>query len=206
MLGFVGIGSFAAGTLFGYFIKKETIKKRYEKELDEKLKEAYEMYEEETINTIKSFEDYISLEKNPTSEPEEKEKEESSTKTEIKMDTKIVRYDKMFPDEIDEEITPEEEANIEHEQNRHRKPKIISAKDSSILGPHIEERELDFYAYNETLVDAEEDEILEEEDIERLIGDALTKYNFIDSDETEIYVMNYEIDVCFKIIKKYASY
>lgn len=101
--------------------------------------------------------------------------------------------------------TPEEEAFEEHQKNKNRSPKIISAEVYGGLPAHIEKKVLYLYSYDETVVDEDnDDEPLTEP--ERLIGDALTKYGFIDNEERIIFVMNYALDTCYEIQKIDASW
>lgn len=99
--------------------------------------------------------------------------------------------------------TPEEEAFDEHQKNRNKPPRIISAEAYSNLPAYIENEVLYFYKYDEMLVD-ENDEPVEEP--ERLVGDALTKYSFVDNDESIIFVMNYSIDTCYEVQKVDSSW
>lgn len=101
------------------------------------------------------------------------------------------------------DATPEEEVFEEHQKNKDRPPKIISADAYSNLPAHIEQVVLYFYTYDEVLCEDNE-EIVEEPEL--LIGDALTKYDFIDSDERIIFVMNYAQDTCYEIQKVDASW
>lgn len=109
-------------------------------------------------------------------------------------------------DPEDEELsTPEEDAFDDHQKNKNRSPKIISADVYSELPAHIDKKVLYLYAYDETVVDEDnDDEPIE--DYERLIGDALTKYGFIDNDERIIFVMNYSLDTCYEVQKVDASW
>lgn len=101
--------------------------------------------------------------------------------------------------------TPEEEAFDNHQRNKNKSPKIISAEAYGELPAHIEKKVLYLYAYDEIVVDEDnDDEPLTEP--ERLIGDALTKYDFIDNDERIIFVMNYALDTCYEIQKLDASW
>lgn len=94
--------------------------------------------------------------------------------------------------------TEEAEMNEDHQANRGRAPKIISADDAAALPGHIENVTLYFYDEDEILCDEETREI---DDPEMLIGDALTKYGFNQSDERIIFVMNYSLDTCYEIQK-----
>lgn len=101
------------------------------------------------------------------------------------------------------ETSPEEQAFDEHQKNKNKPPKIISADAYSNLPAHIENEVLYFYAYDEQLCDDNEEPV---ENPEYLIGDALTKFGFVDSDERIIFVMNYTLDTCYEIQKVDASW
>ena len=90
-----------------------------------------------------------------------------------------------------------------HQKNKSRQPKIISAEEYSNLPPSIDQNVLYFYAYDEILTEDNEEPI---NDPETFIGDALTKYNFIESGERVIFVMNYSLDTCYEIQKVDASW
>ena len=99
--------------------------------------------------------------------------------------------------------TPDEEAFDEHQKNKNKPPKIISAEAYENLPGHIETVTLYFYAFDEMLTDENEEPV---EEPERLIGDALTKYGFADGPERLIFVMNYAQDVCYEVQKLDASW
>lgn len=108
-------------------------------------------------------------------------------------------------DPEDEMITPEEEAFDNHQKNKDKSPKIITAEAYEDLPAYVEKKVLYFYSYDEILVDEDnEEEPIDEP--ERLIGDGLVKYNFIDNDERIIFVMNYSQDTCYEIQKVDASW
>ena len=99
--------------------------------------------------------------------------------------------------------TPEEEAFEEHQKNKNRPPKIISAEAYGELPAHIDKEVLYFFAHDEMLTDDNEEPV---EEPERLVGDALTKYGFNESDEMIIFVMNYNLDTCYEIQKLDSSW
>ena len=99
--------------------------------------------------------------------------------------------------------TPEEEAFGEHQKNKNRPPKIISDEAYGELPAHIDKEVLYFFAQDEMLTDDNEEPI---EEPERLVGDALTKYGFNESDEMIIFVMNYSLDTCYEIQKLDSSW
>ena len=68
---------------------------------------------------------------------------------------------------------------------------------------HIDKEVLYFFAHDEMLTDDNEEPV---EEPERLVGDALTKYGFNESDEMIIFVMNYNLDTCYEIQKLDSSW
>lgn len=97
----------------------------------------------------------------------------------------------------------DEEAFDEHQKNKNKYPKIISAEAYEDLPAYIEQQTLYFWAFDEMLADENEEPV---EEPERLIGDALTKYGFADGPERLIFVMNYAQDVCYEVQKLDASW
>lgn len=82
-------------------------------------------------------------------------------------------------------------------------PKIIKASEYG-EDPKLDCKQLIYYTDDETLA-TEEDEIVD--DISGLIGDALTKYGFINNDgEDSIYVRNERRGTDYEIIKVHGSY
>lgn len=107
-------------------------------------------------------------------------------------------------DQNQEEVeSAEETAFNEHQKNKDRPPKIISADAFSELDAHIETEVLYFYALDEMLCDENEEPI---EEPERLVGDCLDKYGFRDNDERLIFVMNYALDTAYEIQKVDSSW
>lgn len=104
---------------------------------------------------------------------------------------------------IYETSSPEEDAFDDHQKNKYRSPKIISSEAYGNLPAHIEQEVLYFYAYDEVLTDDNEEPV---EEPERLVGDALTKYGFVDNEERIIFVMNYSLDTCYEIQKVDSSW
>lgn len=100
-------------------------------------------------------------------------------------------------------VSEEEQVFDEHQKSKNKPPKIISVETWQNLPAHIEQDVLYFYAYDEVLCD-ENEEMIDEPGL--LIGDALTKYGFVDSDERTIFVMNYATDTCYEVQKVDASW
>lgn len=111
------------------------------------------------------------------------------------------------PEEEVEDPTEEEMAmrvDEERKENAGRPPKIISVDSLGELPTHISHETLFYYVLDETVTD-ENDNVID--DFERLIGDALWKYNFTDSDdETTIYVRNFDLDTVYEVTKQNSAF
>lgn len=125
-----------------------------------------------------------------------------------------VSNDAPFDEEDDEDNIDSEEieqmerdldATMEHQKNKNKKPKIISYDAIAELPTYVEQANLFYYMGDGVLANEEEEELTDEE---TFVGDALHKYGFVDedNDETEIYVMNYALDVCYTITKVQGSF
>lgn len=108
------------------------------------------------------------------------------------------------------EETLEEEAFERHQAVLNSQtevlPKIISSSALGDLPPETDMRTLLYYTEDGSLI--EEDggltDIIVDPSI--LIGDALTKYDFIDNDDEEsIIVYNKMLDTCYEIVKVFGS-
>ncbi len=119
-----------------------------------------------------------------------------------------VDYTKFYDDSEDGSMQSipieDEEAFDEHQKNKDKPPRIISSETYSELPASVDKSVLYFYTYDETLCDGDTEDVIQ--DPETFIGDALTKYDFIDSPERVIFVMNYRLNTCYEIQKVDASW
>lgn len=126
-----------------------------------------------------------------------KSKEDNGTTERVNPEVKMEEdFDYELEDDPEGELNEAEIATINHQRNKDKPPKIISVDEYENLPPEIDTQTLYFYDLDETLVDDNDEEI---EDPSRLIGDALTKYDFIDSDEKTIFVFNPALDTAYEI-------
>ena len=104
----------------------------------------------------------------------------------------------------EDDIDGETEFDRSHNENKGRKPRLISASAVRDLPENVDLEELLFYSEDEVLADGNTEERIF--DVGALVGDCLTKYDFANSDERVIYVMNYELDTCYEVVKVDGSY
>ena len=96
-----------------------------------------------------------------------------------------------------------EQAFDEHQKNKDRAPRIISAEAAEGLGPEWDHQTLLFYMYNDALT-TEDDNLVEIPN--DLVGDCLLKYGFTDNDEMVIYVQNFALTTVYEVQKVMAAF
>lgn len=111
--------------------------------------------------------------------------------------------DPELDDETAADEQPAKDAFDSHQREKGREPRIISFEKMGELEETYENQTLNFYMYDE-VVTTENDDIIQ--DFERLIGDALTKYGFINNDESVIYVQNFEHNTVYEVQKVWSSF
>lgn len=208
---------FVSGLVIGAGIAYAVCKKKFDKAVAE-LEEYYK--EVDKYRRVK-HEDEVEEERPPVLSKEDRDAIREKQKENRKLDEEKINYAGMYrtkngytenvlaegeyPREDGDSsiITEEQQAHEEHQMNKDKPPRIISADSLGELPPYIDHKVLYFYALDETLV-SDEDEVLD--NVEYFIGDALTKYNFIDNDEVLIFVLNYSLDTCYEIQKVLSAY
>lgn len=204
---------FAAGLIVGagsgVLVTWQYFKQKYEKQAQEEIQDALD-YIQETSNYRGNNLVEDDAEINPVALTDEERKERLLRNEELTTNYASMYKNKQDPDpniqmdfreaELDEgddeEETPEQEANHQHQENRNKPPRIISVEEYENLPAYIERDTLYYYHYDEIVADDNEEEIV---DPESLIGDALDKYGFRDSDESIIFVFNPAIDTAYEI-------
>ena len=96
-----------------------------------------------------------------------------------------------------------EQAFDEHQKNKNRAPRIISAETADGFGPEWDQQTLLFYMYNDALTTEDDDLIEVPYD---LVGDCLNKYGFTDNDEMVIYVQNFALTTVYEVQKVMAAF
>ena len=201
MIFLIGTG---LGTAAGFFAGKSLTEKKLHAECDKEIEEMRQYYKEK-IGADNITKDYVAC---PAEEKPEDPKEAESKKIPPKQ---FVNYKEYFdaaesehPEEDPTENQEAEEMDEFHRKNKNRKPKIISAEAAGDIPAGVDHKILRFYAYDESLVDPDIGEEIDEPGY--LVGDCLDKYDFADSDEKVIFVINYELDTIYEIEKVYASF
>lgn len=109
-------------------------------------------------------------------------------------------------DPEDEEAEAEEEeeertaANIFNElQKSTRAPKIVKSEE---VDEHHEGWDIDsLFLYSNGILTDEDDNIIDGEEKDKLVGDCLTKYDFIHSNERMIYIKNFKLNTFYEVTK-----
>lgn len=129
---------------------------------------------------------------------EEKLAEEESPEEDDEGEEEELGSEAQTPDETYYEL-----AFDEHQKNKNRDPRIISAEAADGLGPEWDHQTLLFYMYNDALTTEDDDLVEIPYD---LVGDCLNKYGFIDNDEMAIYVQNFALTTVYEIQKVMAAF
>jgi hypothetical protein len=91
------------------------------------------------------------------------------------------------------------------ERDRKRPPRLIRYEEYG-TDPRFEKTSLYYYTLDDVLA-TEDEEAIDRDDIYMLVGDSLTKYNFIDDPSaTTIYVRNERLGCDYEITKVNSSY
>lgn len=201
------IAGIVTGTAAGVFGTRTYFKKKYEKISDEEINDMEAYYRKKYASDLQ----YLSLE-----EEEDIQKEASSINTRetgplsaeerAEIREKLQRnyeettnYAAIYKNKKEENKVSEAEVATEnHHKNKHQEPRIISEDDLGDVPAYFENETLFYYSGNDVLTD-EDDVVIS--DPEELIGDALDKYHFRESNEKIIFVKNSELDTVYEIQK-----
>lgn len=194
----------AAGTVAGYLVGKKICDQKANKRADEEIEKVKERFQEELKKAYAIEPDEVEVEIN-SEVPANMDQNEIREKLRKNYEG-TTNYAEMYrrkdqnedDDNEEEEIIPEEDAHLEHQQNKDRKPRIISEEATGELPSYYNESVLYYYTEDETLVD-DDGEVIDEPEL--LLGDTLTKYNFAESEEQIIFVQNFALDTCYEIQK-----
>lgn len=208
------LGGTAVGGTAGVLGTMTYFKKKYQAIADMEIEEMGNYYEKKNRELVELFEEDEFLEdEGKDGEDKNSEIKEKLTRNYEQTTNYANMYKKrnstdsaveLFKSNMNEE---EDENSMEyqarmatedHKSNMHRKPKIISEESLGELPGYIENKVLFFYTIDEILTD-EEDQIIDDPDY--LLGDALDKFNFRESDETVIFVRNFALDTVYEVQK-----
>lgn len=213
------------GGTAGVLGSRSYFKKKYEEQAEkeiEQVRQYYferERYLEKAKREIENEEndqdvDDDSREKGVLSPEKRAEIKEKLRKNREWAEKQTTNYSKIYADkhnieeeddEVDErELINEDEKEFErHQEEKSKKPEIISLETAGNLPPSVESKTLFFYTYDETLTD-EEDEVIDLPEVilgKHIWDEICTNLeNLIDLEESEtIFVMNHFIDTCYEI-------
>lgn len=216
-----GIGGLLIGAVSGGLCGWFGCKKKYEQQAADEIASMREYYEKKYWDVKKVLNVQYGVEQIKKTLNEERYVDTDINFAGSKETLEAMRdVSSTYPGYIDEEDPAESEhqeddgkeseniddigeVNREYEKNKHKKPKIISVEEAGNLPPGTENECLFLYTYNDTITDENDEEI---EQPELLLGDCLEIYNFYDSNEKVIFVMNYELSTCYEISKIDAAW
>lgn len=224
---------FAAGAISGSGITYILVKKKFEKKADDEIAEMKEYYDHHAL-TYEELVKRGRIADEPKEEKKE-ENIPQSYRTSAPDEGKLVRgggvkkavpidytvfykpeddtdpAESEHPMDDDEETQKEYQGEVltkEHQQVKYREPRIIKHSDFG-SEPHYTTQTLIYYTEDDILTlgeDQSEEEVADFDEIESMIGDALTKYGFIDNDEDHIYVRNDQRCCDYEIVKVFGSF
>ena len=226
--------TFAIGAASGSGITYILVKKKFEKKADDEIAEMKEYYDHHAL----TYEELVERGRIADDGRKEEKKEEDipqSYQSSAPKEGKLVRgsavkravpidytvfykpeddtdpAESEHPRDDDEETQKEYQGSVlteEHQQAKHREPRIIKHTDFG-SEPHYTTQTLIYYTEDDILTlgeDQSEEEVADFDEIESMIGDALTKYGFVDNDEERIYVRNDQRCYDYEIVKVFGSF
>lgn len=225
--------TFAIGAASGSGITYILVKKKFEKKADDEIAEMKEYYDHHAL----TYEELVKRGRIADDRRKEEKKEDipQSYQSSAPKEGKLVRgsgvkktvpidytvfykpeddtdpAESEHPRDDDEETQKEYQGSVltqEHQQAKHREPRIIKHSDFG-SEPHYTTQTLIYYTEDDILTlgeDQSEEEVADFDEIESMIGDALTKYGFVDNDEDHIYVRNDQRCCDYEIVKVFGSF
>lgn len=228
-----GIGGLVIGAAAGVFGSRTYFKKKFEKVADEEIEEMktycdnmlrYAAHDAETMNKVsKEFGEWFEksgLKEKQSSradgmqDPEERKKVKDKLTKNWKGTTDYAsRYkiknppEKKFSDD-QSELVPGESENFDYQEWKNnaiemgKTVQIISASEVGDLPSYVDHQVIFYYVLKSLFTDEDMNVI---EDPEQLVGEEVTLYDdwlSID-DDTELWVMNYELDTVYEIQKNF---
>lgn len=102
------------------------------------------------------------------------------------------------PSDDERAVQEAEKIAEERRENMGKPPRIISIDQAGNLPAYVNSECLFYYPESDVLC-TEDGDMIDEPGL--LVGQALDKYDFRGSEETQIFVMNYQLDTCYDIQK-----
>lgn len=199
-------GGVIIGGLIGVIGTSSYFKDKYHKFADEEIEEMKKYYKKKYGGVIKNEEvESVSENKEDVKEVSENEKVVYNGFFNKPVQ---VEYEDIDPAEMESPMEDEcsiidEQMDEFHKKNWGKEPEIISDEEVGELPPGIERKDLYLYTYDYTLTDENDNEI---EDPDKIVGRCLEQYDFYDSDDRSIYVINYNLHTLYEVQKVDASF
>lgn len=209
---FINVAIFTAGTFLGAAVTHFSQIKKVEKRISE-IEEYYAETKGEYLRSKYTGSDEVE-EKEETKKVIEhpSKKERINYQSFYKGNEKYINSD-MVEEDLEESENEEDEISSQydswHDQYKNKPPKILSWKDAFELPEFIEHAVLYYYQGDDTLTsldDLEEETPIEPEEVEKILGNCLDKFDWKQNSDDLLYVMNYQHDVCYEIQKKERYY
>lgn len=203
------ISGLTVGGIAGVFGTKNYWRKHFEEIADTEIAEMDEYYSEKRKEDIEMF-----FPGDAEVNPQVEETDLKDTKEKLQKNyEQTTNYANMYKNtskkssEADEEIETNEHAaglaTAKHEENKKKKPKLISQDVLGDIPSYFEMKTLFYYTENEVITD-EEDVIID--DPSYLLGDCLDKFDFRNSDEETIFIQNFSLDTIYEIQKVMSEF
>ena len=182
------------GSVTTYFVMKAKYEKIFKEETDSIMEEVNSGYTVDPSTKEKLMKNW--------EKPNLKSVEEELAETEHPVDSD--------EDENDEDPDEERSMNLaialedEKREVENDPPRIISEEEMGELSPGWDEREWNYYIYDDIMTDDDGNKV---EDYKLFIGEALSESGFIDEEETdEVIVLSGEFSTVYRIHKIMIEY
>lgn len=199
------VAGLITGGAAGVFATRDYFRKKYQEIADDEIADMQEYYQQELDRMVEYAEDDVADGELEEESPEEEADTSDNDGEPIYQTDYAHAYQKQndFAEEDDSMEALAAAATEEHQKNKDRPPRLISEEAVGELSPHIDHQILFYYTLDDTVTD-EEDKIID--DPAWLLGDTLDKYNFRESDEKLVFVLNYALDTVYEIQKVNGSF
>lgn len=202
-----GIGGLVLGILGGVFGAKKYYENKYNSLYEENLELMKSRYsdfsdqiEEDPVPEDGEY-PHITAEMTPEEKAERKKQIRENSRKGNGPVEKLVDYTKFYEKN---KASAETDPNVWHKMHENDPPSIISDSQESEYPEFIERRRVTFYHYDDTLLDEDEDTVINFTETEFLFGSCLD--DFYDGTDEKIIVLSPQVDCIYTVTREMASY